>query len=1060
MTKRIFMALLLSAIMICSCLLVVGCKPNSSDDGSGGESDGDVVDRIPTDDLYIVEVQMITPPNVSSYGEGDIFDPTGMVLKVIWNDGLEQLVYDGKNCIFSPTGPITLDTEAITATYDDKIFTLPVTVNKIVGIQVLSQPSRTVYAAGEQFSTAGLKVISVLENGEIGKKQIIDYTLSANAANLSTSDNKVVINYQYRGENLTCEVPVNVLPADKFYTFEAEKGTVTSGTIVTSGSSLLNFTSGGFVKNLKANGSIAINIPSSTATTASLHFVMSSYEGSLSDALASMDIKINEAIKIEINGVEVAIGDDQILRGGPDDERGEYSRFCHWYELVFDNVQLNMGNNSVVITSKVDVTNSADLHSICYDNLRVFTADSIAGGVDAEYKFHFTPSTTTSVEANYADGTNSIFAEHMTIDGVAVTKFTVSAGTVAGTGVGLKTTNATAPIFAQSGYPTVFPALKGVVIPVTLHITNTGSESISIHYAIVNPNGEMGKVDVTVEPGETKDVTFNYNAGVNDSGNNHLVALNENVTSEASFTIWGEIDITEAYGVTGITVLNDYSTHKTKFVVGETFSSDGLVLKPIRSSSNLKWFFVHDIVTTMDGKVFTEEDIGTHTVTVCFAGFYATYEIIVIDAEHQHTEEIDEGVAATCTESGLTEGKHCSECNEVIVAQEVIPALGHTNSELVVENNIATTCAVAGSYDNVVYCSVCSAEVSREKVTVDALGHNYVDGKCSRCGKAEPTVSVNIADYASSNGWEDLSRYYTIQMDDIITLNASEGGNNNGKFVNGTNWKVYRGDNGTLTVSAAEGYVIVSITVTYEIYNNGVLVYNGSHIASGTELTINSDSAVFSVSNTNSYTNGQVGFTNIDVVYAKLECTHENTITTTENATCTEAGSTTVTCDGCGWIVSVTDIPALGHSYVDGQCSYCGAKKVSINIEDHANSEEWENLKRYYNVEMDDIITLIASENGNNNGKFVNGREWKLYRGDQGTLTVSAAEGYIIVSITVTYENSNSGVLVFNGTDIATGTELTVNSDSAVFSVGNTNDKTNGQIGFTNIEVVYAQVSE
>ena len=417
MAKRIFMALLLSAIMICSCLFVMGCQPYTPGEEPGGDVGGEDSGRVPTDELYIVEVQMVTPPTVSTYGEGDIFDPTGMVLKVIWNDGLEQLVYDGKNCLFSPKGPITLETEAIIATYDDKIFTLPVTVNKIVGIQVLSQPYRNTYAAGEKFSTAGLKVVSVLENGEIGKKQITNYKLSENANNLSTSDNKVVISYEYKGEDLTCEVPVNVLPEDKFYTFEAEKGTVTSGTIVTSGSSLLNFTSGGFVKNLKANGSIAINIPSSTATTASLHFVMSSYETSLSDALASMDIKINEAIKIEINGVEVAIGDDQILRGGPDDERGEYSRFCHWYELVFDNVQLNMGNNSVVITSKVDVTDSADLHSICYDNLRVFTADSIAGGVDTEYKFHFTPSTTTSVEANYADGTNSIFAEHVTVCG-------------------------------------------------------------------------------------------------------------------------------------------------------------------------------------------------------------------------------------------------------------------------------------------------------------------------------------------------------------------------------------------------------------------------------------------------------------------------------------------------------------------------------------------------------------------------------------------------------------------------------------------------------------------
>ncbi len=42
-----------------------------------------------------------------------------------------------------------------------------------------------------------------------------------------------------------------------------------------------------------------------------------------------------------------------------------------------------------------------------------------------------------------------------------------------------------------------------------------------------------------------------------------------------------------------------------------------------------------------------------------------------------HTEVVDEAVAATCTKKGLTEGKHCSVCNLVLIAQEEVDALGH-----------------------------------------------------------------------------------------------------------------------------------------------------------------------------------------------------------------------------------------------------------------------------------------------------------------------------------------------------------------------------------------------
>ncbi len=100
-----------------------------------------------------------------------------------------------------------------------------------------------------------------------------------------------------------------------------------------------------------------------------------------------------------------------------------------------------------------------------------------------------------------------------------------------------------------------------------------------------------------------------------------------------------------------------------------------------------------------------------------------------------HTEVTVAGKDATCTATGLTDGKKCSVCGEVTLAQQTIALKEHTAGAAVKENEVAATCKAAGSYDSVVKCSVCSAELSRETKTVAKLAHTEVAiaGKAATC---------------------------------------------------------------------------------------------------------------------------------------------------------------------------------------------------------------------------------------------------------------------------------------------------------------------------------------
>ena len=136
----------------------------------------------------------------------------------------------------------------------------------------------------------------------------------------------------------------------------------------------------------------------------------------------------------------------------------------------------------------------------------------------------------------------------------------------------------------------------------------------------------------------------------------------------------------------------------------------------------------------------TESGKNVYSVTVLLGGqeFYGEKEVNnPNDPARGHTEVTDAAVAPTCTETGLTEGKHCSVCNTVLKAQEVIPATGHTE---VTDAAVAPTCTQTGLTEGS-HCSVCNTVLKAQEV-IPALGHTEVTDAavaptCTESGKTE-----------------------------------------------------------------------------------------------------------------------------------------------------------------------------------------------------------------------------------------------------------------------------------------------------------------------------------
>ena len=234
--------------------------------------------------------------------------------------------------------------------------------------------------------------------------------------------------------------------------------------------------------------------------------------------------------------------------------------------------------------------------------------------------------------------------------------------------------------------------------------------------------------------------------------------------------------------------------------------------------------------------------------TVCDAELERTTAIV---SKLGHTVVTDKAVAPTCTETGLTEGSHCSVCNKVLVKQTVVDSLGHT---VVVDKAVDATCTETGLTEGS-HCSVCNVVLTKQEVT-NALDHNYAEYNYAVVNGKVKYVSLCENDHNHVDTKDvDKSTVIPVGDDDLIQAALESG------------YSVYlTGDIALSSSLLIEGYVVSidlnghALTADWESEVCEVIWARGE----GTKVTINGNGSM--ISGKNSETNSVVSATDKAVV--------------------------------------------------------------------------------------------------------------------------------------------------------------------------------------------------
>jgi hypothetical protein len=281
----------------------------------------------------------------------------------------------------------------------------------------------------------------------------------------------------------------------------------------------------------------------------------------------------------------------------------------------------------------------------------------------------------------------------------------------------------------------------------------------------------------------------------------------------------------------------------------------------------------------------------------------STTEVTSID-KIAHTEATDAAVPATCTATGLTEGKHCSVCSETLVAQQEVPALGHKEET---DAAVPATCTATGLTEGK-HCSVCNetlvAQQQTPMIAHTITPHAAVPATCTTNGNSAYYTCGSCQKWFSDEAG-------TTEIADHATVTLTALGHDYA-----TTFTVDKA--ATCLLEGSQSKHCSRCDSTTEVTPIAKLAHDLTpHAAVPATCTVEGNSAYYVCGSCQKWFSDEAGVTEISdhatVTLTALGHDYATTFTVDKEATCLLEGSQSKHCSRCDSVTEVTPIAKLAH---------------------------------------------------------------------------------------------------------------------------------------------------